>query len=132
MAFVHGKNSKIYLGGTNISSYVDSVTFERSVDSHDVTTFGKESHVKRGGLIDGSMTISGTLDNSTGATSLRTLGQPGSTTVEVVWGPGSTSGYWYTFSALKQSWQETVAVADMAKFSISLELSSTLTVSTSS
>lgn len=127
MAFVHGKNSKVSIAGTTITSFVDNVDFEQSIDSHDVTVFGNAAHVKLGGLYDGSITISGTFDNSSGATSLRSVLVPGSTDVTLVYHDGNWK---YTVSVLKQSFSLSAAVADMVKWSAALEMSSTVAVST--
>src|SRR3546814_15038959 len=64
MAFVHGKDTVIKLGANDLSAYVDSSELNRTGDTHDVTTYGKGSHVYAGGLKDGKATMSGTYDNT--------------------------------------------------------------------
>ena len=63
MAFIHGKGTAVSLGGDDLSVYSNSVTFGRTSDSHDVTTFGKNAHVYQGGLLDGTCSIQGVYDD---------------------------------------------------------------------
>jgi len=64
MAFVHGKNTFISLNAVNLSAFVNTSELNRSGDSHDVTTYGKSSHVYAGGLLDGKATMAGIYDNT--------------------------------------------------------------------
>lgn len=129
MAFTHGSEGKVSIGGTIITTYVDSVDWTYSIDSHDVTVFGKNAHDKLGGLYDGSITIGGTFDNSSGTTNLETVLKPGSTNVTFVYWDGNIRR---TVDVLKQSYGLSAPVADMVKWTASLEMCSTVAVSTSS
>lgn len=125
MAFVHGKGSVVSLGGDDLSVYSNSVEFARTGDSHDVTTFGKNAHVKQGGLLDGTATISGVYDN-TAMTGPRAVIEPLIGTVaELIWRPeGTGTGRPEdTVDVLVTGYTESSAVADMITFSVSLELS---------
>lgn len=75
MAFVHGKNTYIALSGSSLpvtgtadlSAYTNTSELTRTADSHDVTTYGKNSHVFSGGLKGGTATMGGIYDNSLSA-----------------------------------------------------------------
>lgn len=124
MAFVHGKGTYISVNAVDLSAFTDASELERSADIHDVTTYGKNAHVKQGGLLDGSGSLSGTYDNGAAgpaATLEPLIGQ----TVEIIrraagTGSGKTE---ITVDAVIASYTETAPVADMVKWSCKLELS---------
>lgn len=66
MASSHGKDTVLIIGGTDISAYVTKSVFDRGADEHDITGYGKQSHVVRGGLRVGSLTFEGWYDTSAG------------------------------------------------------------------
>jgi len=74
MAFIHGKNTVITLDSNDLSAFVTSSEFSRSADSHDVTTYGKDSKVYQGGLLDATFSMEGIYDN--GATGPRDVIEP--------------------------------------------------------
>lgn len=127
MAYTHGSDGKVSIAGTTITSFVDSVDWEYSIDEHDVTTFGLNAHERLGGLYDGSVTLGGVFDNSSGTASLRVVLQPASTDVTLVYHDGNWK---YTVDVIKQSFKLSAPVADMVRWSASLTMSSTVTVST--
>lgn len=129
MAFVHGKGSVVSLGGSDLSVYSNSVEWERTGDSHDVTTFGKNSHVKQGGLLDGSATIAGIYDNTASVGPRAIINPKIGTVVALVWRPeGTGSGRPQdTVNVLVTSYSETSPVADMITFSVEVELSDDVT-----
>lgn len=67
---LHGKDTYFAIedaAGTtlrNISPYTDSVETSWSNDIHDDTTFGQDGHTKRGGLVDGSISLGGVWDKT--------------------------------------------------------------------
>lgn len=63
---LHSKDTVVTLDGDDLSDYTNSTTFNRSADSHDVTTYGKDSKVYNGGLKDGTVTIEGFYDTAVG------------------------------------------------------------------
>src|SRR5688500_1568252 len=126
MAFVHGKGVVYSIDGDDLSAYSSSVTFSRSSDTHDVTTFGKDSKVYAPGLKDGTAKIEGIYDNtaSTGPGAvLRAL--IGAAAVTLVYKPEGTgaSKPIATVDALVNSYEESAPVADMITFSAELQLS---------
>lgn len=125
MAFVHGKGTAVTLDGDDLSIYANSVTFSRSADSHDVTTFGNNSKVYVGGLKDGTATIEGIYD-STLLTGPRAVIQPllGSVVVLVYRPEGTGTGKPIeTADVVVTSYEQTSPVADMVTFTCELQLS---------
>ncbi|MBL8926319.1 MAG: hypothetical protein JNM77_08770 [Pseudonocardia sp.] len=125
MANVHGKNVKVSLDGDDLSIYAKKVDFEQEADSHDVTTFGKNSKVYAGGLKDGTATIEGVYDNtaSTGpAAAIRPLL---GTVVELIYQPeGIGSGKpTHTVDVLVTGYKESAPVDDMVSWTADLQLS---------
>lgn len=125
MAFIHGKGSVVSLGGSDLSIYSNNVEWERTGDSHDVTTFGKNSHVKQGGLLDGSATIAGIYDSTASVGPRAVINPKVGTVVAMVWKPEGTGvgKPQDTVNVLVTSYSETSPVADMITFSVEVELS---------
>lgn len=128
MTKVHGKDTVYLLDGNDLSTHSNSVEFERSADSHDVTTFGNNSHRKFGGLGDGSVTLAGFYD--TVATSPRRVIEPLiGTIVPLVHRPeGTGTGKPEDqVSVLVQSYTESSPVADMVTWTADLEMDGDVT-----
>lgn len=124
MAFIHGKGAVVTLDGDDLSAFANNITFNRSADSHDVTTFGKNSHVYQGGLGDGTAEITGIYDDS--ATGPRAIIEPLlGTVVELTWKPAGTGSTkpLDTVDVLVTAYEETAPVADMISWSCKLQLS---------
>lgn len=125
MTFIHGKRTFFSLGGDNLSTYTTTSQLERTSDSHDVTTYGKDAHVKQGGLLDGTSTASGIYDN-TAMTGPRAVIEPLiGTVVELIRqpeGPGAGKPQ-DKVDVLVVKYVETNPVADMVTWSVDLELS---------
>ncbi|MFC0628543.1 hypothetical protein [Kribbella deserti] len=125
MAFVHGKNTVITLDGDDLSAYVNTSELGRTADSHDVTTYGKNSHVYVGGLLDGKATMGGVYDN-TAAVSPRAVIEPliGSTVPLVREPEGTGAGKPRdTVSVVVVGYVETAPVADMVTWSCEMQCS---------
>lgn len=126
MAFVHGKGVVHTIDGDDLSAYSNSVEFTRTADSHDVTTFGKNSKVYQSGLKDGTAEISGIYD-STGSTGPGAVLRPlvGGAAVTLVYRPeGTGSGKPEAeVDVIVTEYSETAPVADMITWSASLQLS---------
>jgi len=124
MSFVHAKSTFISLDGNNLSSSTDSSELGRTADSHDVTTYGKDSHVYQGGLLDGTAKMSGTYDNAVtgpGAVINPLVGQV-VTLIRRKEGTGAGLPQ-ESVDALVKGYTETNPVADMVKWSCDLQLS---------
>lgn len=126
MAFVHGKGAAVSIDGDDLSAFANNITFNRTADSHNVTTFGKTSKVYVSGLKDGTATITGIYDN-TASTGPGAVLRPlvGGAAVPLVYEPEGTgaSKPIATVDAVVTGYEETVPVADMVTFSASLQLS---------
>ena len=127
MAFVHGKGAAVSVGGDALGAFSNSITFARTADSHDVTTFGKNSKVYAPGLKDGTATIEGIYDN-TASTGPGAILRPliGAAAVEIIYHPEGSTGVGKpvaTVDALVTSYEESAPVADMVTFTAELQLS---------
>lgn len=125
MAFVHAKNTVITLDGDDLSAYTNTSEISRSADSHDVTTYGKDSHVYAGGLLDGTASMGGIYD-STASVSPRPVIQPLiGTVVELIRQPeGAGAGKPQDkVDVLVTGYVETAPVADMVTWSCEMQLS---------
>jgi hypothetical protein len=128
MAFVHAKNTHVSLNAVNISTFCNNTDFERESDEHDVTCYGKNSHVFKGGLLGGKCTISGVYDDS--ATGPRAVIEPliGTNVALVIRAEGTGSGKPQdTVDVLVKSYKESLPVADMVMWSADLTLSDDVT-----
>jgi len=72
MAFIHGKDTTIYLGTTDLSSYANAFDVARTSDVAETTTFGKSSKTYVAGMKDGTISMSGFFDATADGT-LQTL-----------------------------------------------------------
>jgi hypothetical protein len=126
MGFVHGKGTAVSLDAKDLGTFSNSVTFGRTADSHDVTTFGKNSKVYAPGLKDGTASIEGIYDN-TASTGPGAVLRPliGAAAVELVYEPEGTgaSKPIATVDVLVTSYEESAPVADMITFTAELQLS---------
>jgi len=124
MAFKHSKNTVLILGGNDISEFCNTSSLERSATSHDVTTYGKNSKVKQGGLLDGSASAGGWYDDT--AAGPHDVIQPMvGTVVTLVRRPeGTGSGLpQQTVDVLVQNYVETDPIDDIIQWTVALELS---------
>lgn len=69
MAFLHGKKTKVYLGGYDVSSYFNEASSANSVETGETTTFGVTGDAKTyvTGLRDGTISLSGLFDGAANA-----------------------------------------------------------------
>lgn len=124
MAFVHGKNTFISLDGDDLSTYTNTSDLERTADSHDTTTYGKNSHCYSGGLLGGTATMGGVYDSA--AAGPRGVIEPLiGTVVELVRRPeGTGTGKPVdTVDVLVTKYKETNPVADMVQWECEMQLS---------
>lgn len=132
MAFVHGKSTFLSVGGANISPFTTTSSIEKNADSHDVTTYGQDAHVFRGGLLNGTGSASGIYDRSTSsgpADMLEPLVGQNVALVRRTEGTG-TGKPQQTVDALITKYTETNPVADMVTWSVDFQLSGTIAKTT--
>jgi hypothetical protein len=69
MAFVHGKNTVVLFGGSNLSAYFNDSSTSESVEVGETTTYGAEGSSKSyiAGHNDGTISLSGLFDGSANA-----------------------------------------------------------------
>ena len=125
MAFIHGKNTFISVDDNDLSAYTNQSELNRTADSHDVTTYGKDSHVYQAGLKDGTASISGIYD-STASTGPRAVLEPliGAAAVTLIRQPegAGSSLPQDSVDVIVTKYTETAPVADMATWSADLQL----------
>ena len=124
MTFVHGKDTFISLNAVDLSAFVNTSELGRTADSHDVTTYGKDSHVYAGGLLDGKATMAGVYDNG-GSGPRATIEPLIGTVVTLIRQPeGTGSGLPQDeVDVLVMGYTETNPVADMVAWSCEMQLS---------
>ena len=127
MGFIHGKGAAVSVDGKSLGTFSNSITFSREADTHDVTTFGKNSKVYAPGLKDGTAKIEGIYD-STASTGPGAVLRPlvGAAEVTVVYHPEGSTGSGKpvaTVDALVTTYEESAPVADMITFTAELQLS---------
>lgn len=130
MTFVHGKGTVVTLDGDDLSAYSTSVTFTRTVDTHEVTTFGKSAKVYAAGLTDGTGSIEGIYDStaSTGPGAiLRPLTVTPASAVLVYRPEGAGSGKPEAeVDVIINSYEESAPVADMITWTAEFQMSDTI------
>jgi hypothetical protein len=129
MAFVHSKNTLVTLNAKDLSAYTNSTTYNRSADSHEVTTYGKASKVYSGGLKDGTITIGGFYDD-TAANGPRAVIRPIlGTVVAFIFKPeGTGTGKPQdTVNVLVTAYNESSPVADQIQWTAELQMSDDVT-----
>ena len=125
MATIHSKGVVLTLNGTALTGYSNSVTFTRTVDSHDVTVFGLNSKAYKTGLKDANATIEGFYDTTamTGPPALFKSIIAAGDAVTLVYRPEGTGSAKpeAEVSVIVTSYEESAPVADMVMFSAELQ-----------
>jgi hypothetical protein len=125
MAKQHGKVTVVKIDGDDLSQYSDNSDLKITGDAHDVTTYGKDSHVFAGGLKNGSATVTGFYD-TTASTGPRAVLLPlVGTVVPFIHQPEGTGASLPQDSVqvLVTEYSQSHPVADMVKWSVSLQFS---------
>lgn len=124
MAFIHGRNTYIELDENDLSEFTNTSELGRTADSHDVTCYGKNSHVFQGGLKGGTASMGGIYDNT--ASGPRAVIEPLIGTVvplvRQTEGPGLGLPQ-DAVDVLITGYTETNPVADMVAWSCEMQLS---------
>jgi len=131
MAFVHGRGVYVSLDGDDLSEFCNASGPELTADSHDVTTYGKNSHVFQGGLLNGTATIGGFYDSGTDGP--RAIIEPlrGTVVVYVDRPEGTGAGKpQRTVDALVMKYSESRPVAEMVTWSCDLQFSDDVAIIT--
>lgn len=132
MALVHSKDTYVSLGSIDLSGYVSSSELSREADVHDVTTYGKDGHTYKGGLLNGTVKMEGFYDSST-STGPRAVIRPllGTTATFVRRPEGTGVGLPQdSCSVVVKTFVESSPVADMVKWTCDLQISDSVTSTT--
>ena len=125
MAFVAGKDSYIEIDSTDLTSYVDSMSLSRDVNTLTVTSFGDNNEAYIAGVQGFSIDISGSFD-STADSSI--AGMFDGAVVAFDFRPSNSSGLpKYTGNALITNYTIDSSAGDKVSFSASLLVSGAIT-----
>jgi hypothetical protein len=132
MAFVHGKSADFRLdnsGGTltDLSAYLDNVSFPQPIETAETTTFGSSSKSYIVGLKDSSISLSGKWDSTPDAHLAAVLGQAASLSFQ--YGPAGTTvgNIKYTGECYVTSYDVSAPVGDVVTFSLELQVTGAVT-----
>jgi hypothetical protein len=132
MARVHGKGTYNSLDGNDLSGHGTSSEYSRKADTHDTTVYGVDDHLYEGGLGDGTVKLDGLYDTSASA-GPRAVIQPliGSSVTFVRRPEGTGTGKPQdSMTVVVMEYSESSPVADMVKWSASLQISGAITSTT--
>jgi len=83
MAFRHGRNTKVLVGGYDLSAYFNEASTSNTVETGETTTFGSSAKTYITGLADGTVSLSGLFDGAANAVDPVLAGVLGSDTAVV-------------------------------------------------
>lgn len=130
MAFIHGRGQVVTIDGDALTGFSNSVTFSRTIDSHDVTCFGATGHAYQGGLTDGTASLEGVYDSTvgTGPGAILKALMAGGVAVPLVWRPEGTgsSKEEAEVDVLVTSFEQSAPVADMITWTAECQFSGTI------
>lgn len=132
MPFVHGKSAVFKVddsGGTlrDLSSYLEEVSFPRSVETAETTTFGNNAKTYITGLSDATISITGLFDATADGYLAGVVGA--SATLSFEYGPaGSTGGnVKYSGECILTSYEVSAPVGDKVSASAEFQVSGAIT-----
>jgi len=135
MAFVHGKSAVFKLDNASgslvdYSAFLDDISFPRSIETAETTTFGSSAKSYITGLTDATVSLSGKFDATADSTIAAVVGQSATLTFE--YGPeGSASGkVKYTGECIITSYEVGATVGDAVTASVELQVSGAITRTT--
>lgn len=128
MSTAKAKFMVVLINGTDISAYCDSSEHHKKPDIQDVTTYGKDAHVKEGTLLDGNGSIGGLYDSSAVAGPRAVLNPLVGQTVPYIRRPEGTGAGkpQDAVNVVVGEYVETAPVADMVRWTCALEYSDTI------
>jgi hypothetical protein len=65
--FRHGKQTAVFINGTNMSAFLNSASSTMAIETAETTTFGDQDKTYITGLSDGTVSMSGFFDSTAGA-----------------------------------------------------------------
>jgi hypothetical protein len=135
MAFYPANDVYLSVDGTNIAAYCSSIEVNYTVDSIDTTTFAAGGHTYQGGMTDGSVSVSGTYDDTASGPKavVEPLMRDGDLVACVYRPEGTGTGKpEQSFNVLVTTYGESSAVGDMIKWSSEMQVSGAVTDSVQS
>jgi len=121
MGFKHGKDTKVFFGNTEFSSYINNVDLTRTADIAETTVFGKGSKTFTVGQKDGVATIAGFYDTTVDAQLNTMLGNANNTLFLVgTGGVDATDGCSFG-NILETNYGESSPVGEIVAFSCDLQ-----------
>lgn len=132
MSTIHGKVTEVTLDSNNLTAFCNNVSFNRSADSHESTTFGNNSKTYVAGLKDATVTIEGIYDSSSSGPAAIIRPLIGGSEVDFVYMPegGGSGNPRTTVKVIALSYEETSPVGDLATWSAELQCSGDITDTT--
>jgi hypothetical protein len=123
VATAKGKSMVVLLGGADLSQFCDTNEHHVKPDIIDKTTFGKNSHVKEGTLLDGSGSIGGIYDTSQSIGPRAVIQPLMGTTVTYIRRPeGTGTGLPQdSVAVVVGEYVETAPVAEIVRWTLALE-----------
>lgn len=121
MAFKHGKDTKVFLGNTEYSSYINGVDLSRTADVAESTVFGKDNKTYIVGQKDGVASATGFWDSTMDAQLSTMLGQASNTLLLIGTGGVSATDR-CSFGNIKETtYGESSPVGDIVAFSVDFQ-----------
>lgn len=130
--FRHGKSTAFKIddnGGTlrDISNTLTDVSFPRSIDTAETSSFGDSAKTYIVGLTDGTLSVSGNFDATVDGYIAGTIGF--ATPLEFEYGPeGSTNGLVkYSGNCILTSYEKSGAIGDVVTYSAEYQITGAVT-----
>lgn len=132
MPFVHGKSAVFKVddsGGTlrDISAYLEEVSFPRSIETAETTTFGNSAKTYITGLTDATISVSGLFDATADGYLAGVVGN--AATLSFEYGPAGSAGgaIKYSGECIMTSYEVSAPVGDKVSASAEFQVTGTVT-----
>ncbi len=132
MAFVHGKSAVFKVddsGGTlrDLSAYLEEVSFPRSIETAETTTFGNSAKTYITGLTDATISITGIFDSVADGYLAGVIGA--SATLSFEYGPAGSAGgtIKYSGECIMTSYEVSAPVGDKVSASAEFQVTGAIT-----
>ena len=125
MPFLHGRNTSVYWNTTVMSGYLQQTDFEVSLETHDVTTYGKGWKEYAAGLLDSTTGFQGIYDAAAGTVIEAGLGTDSNVVTYCPDGGTAVGGRSRLILKTTANYSESSPVGDVVKFSWDVQSEST-------
>tara|TARA_R100001129_G_scaffold168856_1_gene137272 strand:+ start:362 stop:1075 length:714 start_codon:yes stop_codon:yes gene_type:complete len=121
MAFVHGKDTKVFFNNNDFGQYFNNIDFARTVDVAETTAFGNDNKTFVAGDRDGTVSMSGLFDATADAILQPFLGSSTDTNL-IVGLDGITDGKTVMFGAgIVSNYGQSSPVGDVVATSVDMQ-----------